>query len=325
MKKGWKIFNWIVSIFCILGAITGGFHFSSLLFLIVGVASLPVAPVQTQWQKVLHGKRWLKNTILVLAFLFACIISPEDATKQDGASGEGRSIADVKIETMTETEKDQETVESETKEKILAVEKQVKKKTELERVSTEEGASEEQESTSQEEKDTETSTEIKEDTREKNTVSHEEKTTVARAIVPETETVPVAEPTPAAEPAPEPAAPAPVVEAEPAPEPAAPAPVVETAPAAEPAPVVEAAPATEPVRVAEPAPAVEQPSVTGGGYAVNAKNGKIHMVGECSATKGGKNAMTEPVYFNTYEEAESYSASIAPNLDQRKCGNCWKN
>ena len=291
MKKGWKIFNWIVSIFCILGAITGGFHFSSLLFLIVGVASLPVAPVQTQWQKVLHGKRWLKNTILVLAFLFACIISPEDATKQDGASGEGRSIADVKIETMTETEKDQETVESETKEKILAVEKQVKKKTELERVSTEEGASEEQESTSQEEKDTETSTEIKEDTREKNTVSHEEKTTVARAIVPETETVPVAEPTPAAEPA----APAPVVEAEPAPEPAAPAPVVETAPAAEPAPVVEAAPATEPVRVAEPAPAVEQPSVTGGGYAVNAK------------------------------EAESYSASIAPNLDQRKCGNCWKN
>ena len=211
MKKGWKIFNWIVSIFCILGAITGGFHFSSLLFLIVGVASLPVAPVQTQWQKVLHGKRWLKNTILVLAFLFACIISPEDATKQDGASGEGRSIADVKIETMTETEKDQETVESETKEKILAVEKQVKKKTELERVSTEEGASEEQESTSQEEKDTETSTEIKEDTREKNTVSHEEKTTVARAIVPETETVPVAEPTPAAEPA----APAPVVEAEP--------------------------------------------------------------------------------------------------------------
>ena len=291
MKKGWKIFNWIVSIFCILGAITGGFHFSSLLFLIVGVASLPVAPVQTQWQKVLHGKRWLKNTILVLAFLFACIISPEDATKQDGASGEGRSIADVKIETMTETEKDQETVESETKEKILAVEKQVKKKTELERVSTEEGASEEQESTSQKEKDTETSTEIKEDTREKNTVSHEEKTTVAR----------------------------------PAPEPAAPAPVVETAPAAEPAPVVEAAPATEPVRVAEPAPAVEQPSVTGGGYAVNAKNGKIHMVGECSATKGGKNAMTEPVYFNTYEEAESYSASIAPNLDQRKCGNCWKN
>ncbi len=329
MKKGWKIFNWIVSIFCILGAITGGFHFSSLLFLIVGVASLPVAPVQTQWQKVLHGKRWLKNTILVLAFLFACIISPEDATKQDGASGEGRSIADVKIETMTETEKDQETVESETKEKILAVEKQVKKKTESERVSTEEGDSEEQESTSQEEKDTETSTEIQEDTREKNTVSHEEKTTVVRAIVPETEPVPVVEPTPAAEPAPEPAAPAPVVEAvpaaEPAPEPAAPAPVVETAPAAEPAPVVEAAPATEPVRVAEPAPAVEQPSVTGGGYAVNAKNGKIHMVGECSATKGGKNAMTEPVYFNTYEEAESYSASIAPNLDQRKCGNCWKN
>ena len=43
-----------------------------------------------------------------------------------------------------------------------------------------------------------------------------------------------------------------------------------------------------------------------------------------SATGTGDNAMTDPVYFNTYEEAESYSISIAPNQSKRKCGNCYK-
>lgn len=61
----------------------------------------------------------------------------------------------------------------------------------------------------------------------------------------------------------------------------------------------------------------------GGAYAVNSNNGKIHIVGACSATGNGKNAMKRPVYFDTYEEAESYSVQIAPSQDKRKCGNCW--
>ncbi len=59
-------------------------------------------------------------------------------------------------------------------------------------------------------------------------------------------------------------------------------------------------------------------------YAVNDKNGKIHLVGACSATGSGRNAMTSPVYFSTYEEAEVYSMQIAPKEDKRACGNCWK-
>lgn len=61
----------------------------------------------------------------------------------------------------------------------------------------------------------------------------------------------------------------------------------------------------------------------GGAYAVNSKNGKIHMAGACSATGSGSNAMKNPVYFATYEEAEAYSAQIAPGQDKRQCGNCW--
>ncbi len=61
----------------------------------------------------------------------------------------------------------------------------------------------------------------------------------------------------------------------------------------------------------------------GGGYAVNNKNGKIHIVGQCPATGNGKNAMEEPVYFDTYEEAEAYSIQRKPSQDKRQCGNCW--
>lgn len=67
----------------------------------------------------------------------------------------------------------------------------------------------------------------------------------------------------------------------------------------------------------------QEPTVSGRNFVVNGNNGKIHMVGECSATGSGSNAMNNPVYFNTYEEAEAYSIQIAPKQDKRKCGNCW--
>lgn len=67
----------------------------------------------------------------------------------------------------------------------------------------------------------------------------------------------------------------------------------------------------------------QTPTATGG-FAVNNNNGKIHIVGKCSATGTGEGAMKHPSYFNTYEEAEAYSIQIAPSQDKRKCGNCWK-
>ena len=60
-----------------------------------------------------------------------------------------------------------------------------------------------------------------------------------------------------------------------------------------------------------------------GAYAVNSNNGKIHIVGACPATGNGDNAMKQPVYFDTYEEAEAFSVQIAPTQDIRQCGNCW--
>lgn len=104
----------------------------------------------------------------------------------------------------------------------------------------------------------------------------------------------------------------------PAEEAPAPEPIQEAAPAVEPEPIQEAVPAVEP----EPQPPADTPA-NSGAYAVNSKNGKIHITGACSATGNGSNAMKAPVYFGTYEEAESYSIQIAPSQDKRRCGNCW--
>ena len=85
----------------------------------------------------------------------------------------------------------------------------------------------------------------------------------------------------------------------------------------------ETAPETTEITAAPEPPAPADVYAGSGSYAVNSNNGKIHIVGACSATGSGKNAMKRPVYFGTYEEAESYSVQIAPAQDKRKCGNCW--
>ena len=76
--------------------------------------------------------------------------------------------------------------------------------------------------------------------------------------------------------------------------------------------------------VHNPRPAADTPAAADcGTYAVNSNNGKIHLTGACPATGDGDNAMKHPAYFDTYEEAESYSLQIAPLQDKRLCGNCW--
>lgn len=89
-------------------------------------------------------------------------------------------------------------------------------------------------------------------------------------------------------------------------------------------------PSAEPSVIPSPTPAPsetpmpvpsEQPDT--GKYAVNAKNGKIHITGKCPATGNGESAMTKPIYFDTYEEAEAYSIQNSPGQSKRKCGYCF--
>ena len=86
---------------------------------------------------------------------------------------------------------------------------------------------------------------------------------------------------------------------------------VQAEPQGQPEPQVEPEPQGQPEPQVEPEPQVQpEPQVitqqtSSGAYAVNAKNGKIHIVGQCPATGRGDSAMEMPIYFSTYEEAEA--------------------
>lgn len=58
-------------------------------------------------------------------------------------------------------------------------------------------------------------------------------------------------------------------------------------------------------------------------YAVNSKNGKIHIKGSCPATSDESQAMSAPVFFTSETDAVSFSEQIAPDTENRFCGNCW--
>ena len=134
-------------------------------------------------------------------------------------------------------------------------------------------------------------------------------------VLPEMEEEPTPEPT--EEPTPEPTEePTPIPTEEPTP-----------VPTEEPTPVPTEVPISEIAQDTPAAPAIVEktmPSQDTGAYAVNGKNGKIHIVGACTATKpGSKSEMKNPIYFNSYEEAEAQSIAIDGGLKNRQCGNCW--
>ena len=128
-------------------------------------------------------------------------------------------------------------------------------------------------------------------------------------VLPEMEEEPTPEPT--EEPTPEPTEePTPIPTEEPTPEPTeepTPLPTEEPTPVPteEPTPVPTEVPISEIAQDTPAAPAIVEktmPSQDTGAYAVNGKNGKIHIVGACTATKpGSKSEMKNPIYFNSYE------------------------
>lgn len=100
--------------------------------------------------------------------------------------------------------------------------------------------------------------------------------------------------------------------------------LIETQPSESETPAPTPTPTPQPTPEPEPEPEPDDDNSNSGKYAVNKKNGKIHIVGECSATGTGDNAMTDVAYFDTYEEALAYSKQIAPNQKKPDCGNCWR-
>ena len=211
MKNTWKIVKWILSISFILMGVTGGFHLSSFLLLIAGVAALPIAPVQAYWENVQKDKKWIKDTVLVSLVVLAGLMMPKDLDGRDAAAESGRSMQGIQIETVadkdTEGESNQETSASETEESLLAAEKQEDQKNQLKQQSMEASSAE---ASVSEEKESETAfhfqeTDTKglEETEKETAVSHAEMTTAVESAIVQTEPETAPAPQPEAAPAPQ--------------------------------------------------------------------------------------------------------------------------
>lgn len=76
-RKVGKIVNWILSIFLFFSCTVYGFSFASVVFALLGVALLPIAPIQNMIDKVLPKKKALRVLIAVVIFVIGCCIAPQ--------------------------------------------------------------------------------------------------------------------------------------------------------------------------------------------------------------------------------------------------------
>ena len=75
-RKVGKIVNWILSIFLFFSCTVYGFSFASVVFALLGVALLPIAPLQSIINKVIP-KKSLRILIAVVIFVIGCCIAPQ--------------------------------------------------------------------------------------------------------------------------------------------------------------------------------------------------------------------------------------------------------
>ena len=72
--------NWIFAVFCLTAPLAYGFHICSLLFILAGVASLPIKPIRSLWQRYLPGNL-SKLKVLAIAVVFFIGIFAAPATE----------------------------------------------------------------------------------------------------------------------------------------------------------------------------------------------------------------------------------------------------
>lgn len=75
MNKGLRIFNWCFSIYCFTAVLVFRVSFATVIFLLLGLASLPIAPVYKYWQQYTY-KKWVRPLIIGLVFFFGLAVAP---------------------------------------------------------------------------------------------------------------------------------------------------------------------------------------------------------------------------------------------------------
>ena len=80
-KSNWiPVLVWILDIFCILAAFSYMPSLAAFLFLFLGIAGMPIAPIRNLWKKLPLAKV-LKPTILTILFFLTCSVAPVEPTE----------------------------------------------------------------------------------------------------------------------------------------------------------------------------------------------------------------------------------------------------
>lgn len=100
-KKG-NVLNWVFSIFCLTAVFIYGFHPCSILFLAVGITSMPIQFFRNFWRQILPRKmRWVKVVALLLVFFTGCLIAPQAEAASETPSTEPSVVFTLPSEEAT--------------------------------------------------------------------------------------------------------------------------------------------------------------------------------------------------------------------------------
>lgn len=91
-----NIIKWILAIFMFTACLVYGFSFASVIFALLGVYFLPLAPIQNFFNKIMPKKKVLRGIIAFVIFVVGCCVAPQVETDTP-------DIPDVTISTEATT------------------------------------------------------------------------------------------------------------------------------------------------------------------------------------------------------------------------------
>ena len=75
-----NIIKWILAVFMFSGCLVYWFSFASIIFALLGVYFLPIAPIQTFFNKIMPTKIVLRGIIAFVIFVVGCCVAPQVET-----------------------------------------------------------------------------------------------------------------------------------------------------------------------------------------------------------------------------------------------------
>lgn len=101
-KIGGKAVKWGLAGFMLLAALVYGFSFAGFIFAMLGIALLPVAPVEKLINKMLPKKKALRSVIAAVIFLIACCVAPQTEAVEPEVNPGTTQSSDLATEPVTQ-------------------------------------------------------------------------------------------------------------------------------------------------------------------------------------------------------------------------------